>query len=100
MKSSSKKNIGNGVVRPDYDLDSARAKKIRDEFMSIVEKDFPEVSIDLGSVKSIAPSCLAVLVSTHKSLAKKQGRLKVVNASDPLLKMLKVMRLDEHFEVV
>ena len=57
------------------------------------------MTVDINDVGMIDSVGLGVLIATHNSLQKNDGVLNVINASENIYKLFKVMRLDRHFKV-
>ena len=56
--------------------------------------------MDLDGVELIDSIGMGLLIAAHNSLMKNGGKLKVVNPSEDILRLLRTMRLDKHFEVL
>jgi anti-anti-sigma factor len=52
-----------------------------------------EVTFDLGRTNLLDSSGIGLLIATSNSLAKTNGKVRVVNASDTILRLLQTMRL-------
>ena len=75
------------------------AKSLKEEMIPLLKEDYTEYTIDFNEVESIDSSGVGVLIAAQNDLKKKNAQLKVINVSDPILKMFKIMRLDRHFNV-
>lgn len=58
------------------------------------------VEVDLSSCKSLSSSAIGALISCHNTLRARGSRLKVTGATDDMRKLLRMMGLDRHFELV
>lgn len=95
-----KRRDGDSVVLlPDSDIVAGEVQSFRGELLALVGEGVSKVTVDLGKVEMIDSSGIGVFISAQNSLKKAGGGLKVVNVSDDILKMFRIMRLDKHFEV-
>lgn len=58
------------------------------------------VEVDLQSCKSLSSSAIGALIACHNSLRARGSRLKVSGATEDMRKLLRMMGLDRHFELV
>jgi anti-anti-sigma factor len=58
------------------------------------------MEVDLSSCRSLSSSAIGVLIACHNTLRPKGGRLRVRGANEDLRRLLKLMGLDRHFELV
>ena len=93
------KRNNESIVRPDQDLLQSMAQGFRRELHSLVEEGTKELVIDLINVETIDSVGIGVLIAAGNSLTKAGGKLRIVNASEDLYELFRVMRLDHHFEV-
>lgn len=56
--------------------------------------------VELSMCRSLSSSAIGALIACHNSLRPKGGRLRVRGASEDLRRLLKLMGLDRHFELV
>jgi anti-anti-sigma factor len=87
------------VVIPTQDIVAAQTRELHQELLELVQAGVEQVQIDLSAVEMIDSSGLGVIISTQNSLQNRSGSLRVVNASDNILKLFRIMRLDSHFQV-
>ncbi len=87
------------TVIPEADIVASEVQNFRSELLSLINDKVEQITVDLNNVEIIDSSGIGVFISTQNSLKKLNGALKVVNVSNDILKMLKIMRLDKHFEV-
>lgn len=88
------------TITPQEDVVSANSKELRDELIKVVEQGSTELIIDLNQVEMVDSSGLGVFISTFNSLKEKQGVFRIINASPDILNLMKIMRLDAHFEIL
>lgn len=87
------------IVEPAQDLVQSTAQGFRKELLLLVEEGTRKLVIDLINVKIIDSIGIGVLIAATNSLGKVKGKLRIVNASQDLCKVFKMMRLDQHFEL-
>jgi anti-sigma B factor antagonist len=91
---------GNQVtIRPDDDIISSSADILMAELLELIKDSPEEVTVDLSGVNMVDSSGISVLLSTHKSLSKSGGELRVINVSVNIYKLFTFMHLDQHFTV-
>ncbi|WDN88149.1 anti-sigma B factor antagonist [Desulfosarcina sp. BuS5] len=87
------------TVTPGMDIVASMAEEFRAELLKSVEGGVKELTADLDGVRMVDSVGLGVLIAAHNSLQKNDGVFIVINASEDIYKLFKVMRLDRHFEV-
>lgn len=90
---------GKAEVRPNGDVVASSADELRTELKKLVGDGTSEVTLDMTGVGVVDSIGLGLLISTHNSLAKAGGNLCVVNASQDIQELFRIMRLDRHFTV-
>jgi anti-anti-sigma factor len=58
------------------------------------------MEVDLSPCRSLSSSAIGALIACHNTLRPKGGRLRVRGANEDLRRLLKLMGLDRHFELV
>ena len=84
---------------PPADLTASSVPDLRGELKRLVAEGARELVFDLCRVEVVDSTGIGLLVSLHNTLARLEGRLSVVNASDNLVELFKAFRLDRHFTV-
>ena len=87
------------TVTPGMDIMSSMAEEFRTELLKSVKEGVKKLTVDLDGVGMVDSVGLGVLIAAHNSLQKNDGVFTVINASEDVYKLFKVMRLDRHFEV-
>lgn len=87
------------VVKPGRDIVSSMAQEFKVELKELADKGVKDLTVDLAGVEMIDSIGMGLLIAAHNSLAKNGGKLRVANPSDDILRLLRTMRLDKHFEV-
>ena len=95
------KQISDGTVtlRVNGNIVASMANSLKKEMLPLLKEDYTGYTIDFENVDSIDSSGVGVLIAAQNDLEKKGAQLTVINVSDPILKMFKIMRLDRHFNV-
>ena len=84
---------------PPSDVTADRVIKLKEDIDKVIGgNNF--LIVDLKEASVIDSSGIGVLISAQNQLLKNQGKLKVINATDDIVTMFKIMRLDKHFEIV
>jgi anti-anti-sigma factor len=81
------------------DLTASQVPQVREALKTLIGGGAREIVIDLTETHLIDSSGIGLLVATHNSLARLEGRLAVVNAGPDLLELFKAFRLDKHFSI-
>jgi anti-anti-sigma factor len=87
------------VVQPEMNLLSSTAEAFREELLQIVNQNNCELVIDLLRVNDIDSVGLGVFIATFNTLAKKEKRLQVINASEKLHSLFRTMGLTRRIKV-
>ena len=58
------------------------------------------MEVDFSKCRSLSSSVIGTLIACHNALRAKGGRLRVRGANEDLRRLLKLMGLDRHFELV
>lgn len=88
------------IVKPGQDVVAAMAEEFRNELKSLVEEGPKELVIDLAGVEMVDSVGIGVLIATHNSMRKSDGKFIVINVSKNIYGLFKTMRLDQHFKVM
>jgi anti-sigma B factor antagonist len=71
----------------------------REEMISVVEKTFDEMIINLENVAVMNSAGLGVLIMARDKIKKKNGRIKLTNLQPLMQDIFSRMRLDTLFEI-
>ena len=91
---------GQKIVQPEMDLGSSTADAFREALLNVVNQNHSDLVIDLSKVENIDSVGLGVFIATYNTLAKKEKKLKVINASQRIRSLFKTMGLTRRFKVV
>jgi len=81
------------------EIDIANAGYLRAELAYLIDSGSTDIVADLTEVASISSSGLGVLVGALKQVRPSGGRIELVAASEALLKILRITRLNHVFVV-
>ncbi len=93
------RNGDKAIVKPGKDVVASTVNELRDTMRQLLDEGAVEMAIDLSGVELMDSVGIGVLVAAHNSLKKNGGQLEVTNPSDDVFKLLKNMRLDQHFKI-
>jgi anti-anti-sigma factor len=85
--------------KPEGDITASNAPKIRAELKNLIAEGVRDLVIDLINTRVIDSTGIGLLVATHNSLLRLNGKLSLKNVSQELLELLKAFRLDKHFDM-
>ncbi len=83
----------------DGDLVAARLPALRSKLREMVDSGVLHLTMDLAETGMVDSAGIGLLISTHNSLKKAGGDLKVIKASPDILELLRTMRIHQHFSV-
>jgi anti-sigma B factor antagonist len=87
------------VVQPEMNLESSTSDTFRETLLSAVNRNHSDLVIDLAKVDTIDSVGLGVFIATYNTLAKKEKKLKVINASRRIHSLFQTMGLTRRFKV-
>jgi anti-anti-sigma factor len=87
------------VVQPKMNLESSTADTFRESLLDAVNRNHSDLVIDLSEVDTIDSVGLGVFIATYNTLARKEKKLKVINASHKLHSLFQIMGLTRRFQV-
>ncbi len=82
------------------DLTAVLALTLKPELQQALQEGVTEINFDLGKTTVIDSVGIGLLVATHNSLKKIDGRLHVTQVSEDIFHLLQSMRLDQRLGVV
>ncbi len=90
---------GAPVLKTGGEVDLYSSPQLRDALLKAISQANNEVHVDLGGVRYMDSSGVAVLVEGLKAAGKKNLTYKLVAPSQPVLKVLQLSRLDRVFTI-
>ena len=88
------------IVKPGIDIVASIVDELKKELKQSLSDGIVNMTIDLSGVEMMDSMGIGVLIAAHNSLKKNNGELELINASADIIKLLKNMRLDKHFNIV
>ena len=86
------------VITPESDVIADKVPTLRNEVLNEIKKT-KKLVIDMAHVSMIDSSGIGILISAQNTLKPEGGALEVINVSEDIIRMFKIMRLDKHFSV-
>jgi anti-anti-sigma factor len=87
------------VIKLDKDIVASNVEEIKKELKQELAEGMTEITIDLSNVEMMDSMGIGILIATHNSLKKLNSQLYLINTSDDISKLLRTMRLHEHFNI-
>ncbi len=81
------------------DIDDDGAAVLKNKLMELQGKVLNEVVIDFSGVNYIGSTGIGKLLLFYKSISQAGGVIKIINMSEDLYKMFKIVKLDKVFEL-
>lgn len=85
------------TIQPGQDIVASMVEEFKKELQQLCTDEISGLAIDFSGTSNIDSMGLSVLVATHNSLQKRNLSLEVIHVPDNILKLLKDMRLNQHF---
>ena len=82
------------------ELSASTAPGLRDSVRAAVKPETNAVEIDMSDAKFIDSSGLGALIAIQKTMATKQGVLRIVNPTNTVVQVLELTRLHRVLEIV
>ncbi|PLX69878.1 MAG: anti-sigma factor antagonist [Denitrovibrio sp.] len=87
------------IIRPHGKIDILTSAELRSMLNDLTKKKVMNISVDLEQVTYIDSSGLATLLEGLKNLKEYDGKMKLLNVPDRILKVLSLMKLDIIFDI-
>ncbi len=87
------------IITPGRDLIASMADEFRAEMNSLLQESPKEIQIDLSGVEMVDSSGISIITTSHNTIKKSGGMLRITNATSDIANLFSVMNLDRHFEV-
>lgn len=82
------------------ELTAANAATTKEALKNALSAEHTQLDLDLSSAGFVDSSGLGVLISLHKEMVSRGGRLRIVNPTDSIQQILELTRLHRLFEIV
>ena len=86
---------GLGLIKLTGEVDLYTAPRFKDDLVALIDDGAVDVVIDLSGVTFIDSTALGVIISGVKRLHDRDGRLRIVAASRPVVRILDITGLDK-----
>ncbi len=87
------------TIVPEYDITVSKKEDFQKILLDQIHTGVSEINIDLINVKLIDSTGIGILIAAYNQLKQKGGTINVINISGDIMKMFKILRLDQHFNV-
>jgi len=98
-KSTVEKEETTRLYTPHGDLTASSAPEIRITLKNLIAEGVRDLVIDMVNTRVIDSTGIGLLVATHNSLLRLNGKMAIINVSQDLLELLTAFRLDKHFSI-
>ena len=87
-------------MKPGIDIEASQCAGLKQEFLEIINSGEKKIAIDLSETEMIDSSGIGLLISIRNSLSNNGGgEIELMNLSDDLRHLFRVMKLDNHFKI-
>jgi anti-anti-sigma factor len=93
------RNDRRGFVTPGHTLTAAMVPELQTALREVLADGVEELVFDLAETAMLDSSGMGLLIAAANSLARKHGRIRVINASPDILQLLRSMRLADRLGV-
>ena len=87
------------ILSADGGLNSHNADQFVGELQTLVESGARKLIVDCTKLTYISSYGIGILIRLHKKLAEVGGEVKIAAVDNPIIKILRLMRLDTVFEI-
>ena len=87
------------ILSADGGLNSHNAEQFVSELATLVEAGANKLIVDCTKLSYISSFGVGILIRLHKRLAEKGGEVKLAVVESPIVRVLRLMRLDTVFEI-
>ncbi len=93
------KNDGLITINIKCDVAGDKNNELKEVVLSEIKDGKSYVKMDMKECSMIDSTGIGVLILTQNALKKTGKRLELINVSDDMMKMFRLMRLDQHFTI-
>jgi anti-anti-sigma factor len=87
------------ILSADGGLNSQNAEQFVDELQNLVDAGAQKLIVDCTKLSYISSYGIGILIRLHKRLAEGGGEVKIAAVDSPIVKVLRLLRLDTVFEI-
>lgn len=82
------------------ELNASNATPFRDQVRAALRPEHTQIDLDFAATRFVDSSGLGALISLHKAMCARQGRVRVVNPTPQVQQILELTRMHRLFEIV
>lgn len=90
---------GKVIITPDTDIVASQVPTLRATLWKEIEHGTTHMVVDLQHVEMVDSCGLGIFISAQNSLQAQGGKLTVMNVSEDLMRLFRLMRLEKHFAI-
>jgi len=87
------------ILSADGGLNSHNADQFVTELQTLVDAGARKLIVDCTKLTYISSYGIGILIRLHKKLAESGGEVKIASVDNPIVKALRLLRLDTVFEI-
>lgn len=87
------------ILSADGGLNSHNADQFVTELQTLVEAGARKLIVDCTKLTYVSSYGIGILIRLHKKLAEVGGEVKIASVDSPIVKVLRLLRLDSVFEI-
>lgn len=91
---------GAATVLPEGDIVASTVPLVREKLLEAVSSGAEVVALDLGGIRVVDSMGIALIIAANNSLAAKNTKLRLNNVDQEIFSLLKLMRLDQHMDIL
>ena len=82
------------------ELNATNASQVKSEIREALTSEHTRIDLDLSTTRFVDSSGLGVLIGLHKSMAARQGTIRILNPTGTVQQVLELTRLHRLFEIL
>jgi anti-sigma B factor antagonist len=82
------------------ELNATNATPFREQVRNALRAEHSQIDLDFSETRFVDSSGLGALISLHKAMCGRQGRVRVVNPTPQVQQILELTRMHRLFEIV
>ena len=87
------------ILSADGGLNSKNADQFVEELQTLVDAGTRKLIVDCTRLSYISSYGVGILIRLHKKLAESGGEVKIASVDSPIIKVLRLLRLESIFEI-
>ncbi len=91
----------NGIIKVSIscDITGDKTNELKDLILAEINAEISDVQMDMKECDMIDSTGIGVLILTQNNLKPASKKLEIINLSEDMIKMFRIMRLDKHFTI-